>query len=82
MGNVDRYREEFEALMAETEAKSKRAGLLRGVERFEQLLAKAAEAGIDHQQVWTIIASPDDDQDPKAGLRALIAAIEERTSRH
>jgi hypothetical protein len=53
-------------------------GFQKGVERIEQLFAKAAEVGIDQQQAWSIIAEGDDDNDPKAGLRVLIAAIEQR----
>ncbi len=77
MGDAERYQKEFDAILLDTEDRAKRAEHLQGVDRIEQLFARAAQLGISQSESWRIIEKMP--SDPKAGVAALIEEIRKRS---
>ena len=73
MSDAERYQKEFDAILRDTEDKAKRAEYLQGVDRLEQLFARADQLGISQAESWRIIEKTP--ADPKAGVLALIEEI-------
>ncbi len=77
MSDAERYQKEFDAILRDTQDKAKRAEHLQGVDRLDQLFARAAQLGIRREESWRIIEKTP--ADPKAGVLALIEEIKKRS---
>ena len=77
MRDAERYQEELDAILRDTEDRAKRASHLQGVDRLDQLLVRAAQLDISQAESWRIIENTPNDA--KAGVLALIEEIQKRS---
>jgi hypothetical protein len=55
MRDAERYQEELDSILRETEDRAKRASHLQGVDRLDQLFIRAAQLDILQAESWRII---------------------------